>query len=161
MPETDDVDNRTLDLPLHMRNRLFACQEHALQVDVVDPVPALFGGLDGTADLDDTDIIVQHIDAAEGGDTTADHGRDIVGTRHVGGDGLTDAAFPTDDPLGLERRVAVDVHGENLCPFSGEEHRRRLAVAPARAARARAGNERHFVLEPIGHTFLLRQVSEV
>jgi hypothetical protein len=136
MPETDAMLTiAPLALPLHVRNRLFACQEHALQVDVVDPVPALFGGLDGTADLDETDIIVQHIDPAECRYTGTDHGGDVGGTRHVGGESLTHAAFAVDDALGLERRVAVDVHGENLCPFPGEEHRGRLAVAPTRTAR--------------------------
>jgi hypothetical protein len=37
-----------------------AGQEHALQVDAVDPVPALLGGLDRTTDFDDPNIVVQH-----------------------------------------------------------------------------------------------------
>jgi len=41
-----------------------------------------------------------------------------------------------DHPLGLERRIAVDIRRENLCPFTGEEHCRRLAVAPTWAARS-------------------------
>jgi hypothetical protein len=34
--------------------------KHALQVDVVDPVPALLGDLDRTTDFDDPDVVVQH-----------------------------------------------------------------------------------------------------
>jgi hypothetical protein len=37
--------------------------------------------LNRTADLDDPDIIVQHVDPPECRDTGADHGRDIVGPR--------------------------------------------------------------------------------
>ena len=44
--------------PLHVREHLLTCQEHALQADVVDPVPALLGGVDGTADFDDLDVVV-------------------------------------------------------------------------------------------------------
>jgi hypothetical protein len=50
------------------------------KVDVVHPIPALLGGLDGTADLDDPHIVVQHVDPPECRDTGADHGRDVVGT---------------------------------------------------------------------------------
>jgi hypothetical protein len=35
-----------------MREHVLARQEHALQVDVVDPVPALLGDLDRPADFD-------------------------------------------------------------------------------------------------------------
>jgi len=61
MPERGDVDDHALALPLHVRKHLLPGQEHALQVDVVDPVPALLGGLDRTADFDDPDIVVQHV----------------------------------------------------------------------------------------------------
>jgi hypothetical protein len=39
-----------------MRKHVLAGQEHALRVDVVHPIPALLGGLDGTANADDPDI---------------------------------------------------------------------------------------------------------
>jgi hypothetical protein len=66
----------------------------SLQVDVIDPVPALLGGLDRTADFDDPDIVVQHVDPTERRDAGVDHGSDVVGTRHVPGDRLADAALP-------------------------------------------------------------------
>ncbi len=60
-----DVDDRPLALPLHIRKHMLAGQEHALQIDVVDPVPALLGGLDRAADFNDPDVVVQHVDPAE------------------------------------------------------------------------------------------------
>jgi len=44
-----------------MREHVLAGQEHALQIYLVDPDPALFGGLNWTADFDDPDIVVQHV----------------------------------------------------------------------------------------------------
>ena len=58
MPETEAM--LTIALPLHMRKHLLAGEGHALQVEVVDPVPALLRGFDGAADFDDPDIVVQH-----------------------------------------------------------------------------------------------------
>src|SRR5215831_14246335 len=44
----------------------------------------------------------------------------VICAGHISSDRLADAAFRLDDPLGLERRIAVDVRGEDLCPFAGE-----------------------------------------
>ena len=113
-------------------------KEHALQVDVIDPVPALLGGLDRAADFDDPNVVVQDVDPAECRDAGIDHGSDVGGERDVSRDHLAGATLPLDDPLGLEGRIGVDVGCENLRTLAGEEHRCRLAVAPARATRARS-----------------------
>src|SRR6516164_3903607 len=107
-----------------------------------------------TADVDDPDIGVQHIDPAECGDAGVDHGGDVFGNRYVSGDRLANAARPLDDPLGLDGRIEVDVGGQYPRPLTGEEHRRRLAVAPAGATRACSRNQRHFPLESITQRFL-------
>jgi len=60
-----DIGDRALALPLHMREHVLAGQEHALQIDVADPVPALLASLDRTADFDGPDIVVQHVDPAK------------------------------------------------------------------------------------------------
>jgi hypothetical protein len=111
-----DVDDCSLALPLHVRKHLLAGQEHALQVNVVNTVPALFGGLDRAADFDNPDIVVQHVDAAECLETGVNDGSDIFGTRHVPRDRLADAALRFDDPLRFEGRFEIDISCGNLCP---------------------------------------------
>src|SRR6516164_6857798 len=155
MPETEAM-LTIAPLPClsHVREHLLAGQEHALQVDIVDPVPTILGGLDRTAYFDDPDIVVQHVDPAECRHAGVDHGGDVFGKRYVSCGRLADAALPLDDPLGLDGRIEVDVSGQYPCPLAGEEHRRRLAIAPARAARACSRNQRHFPFESITHPFL-------
>ena len=62
---------------------------------------------------------------------------DVAGARYVPRDCLTDAALAPNDPFGLDGGIEIDVGGKDLCSLAGEEHRRCLAVAPARATRAR------------------------
>src|SRR6516162_256691 len=137
MPETEAM-LTIAPLPClsHVREHLLAGQEHALQVDIVDPVPTILGGLDRTAYFDDPDIVVQHVDPAECRHAGVDHGGNVMGKRHVSGDRFANAALALYDPLGLDGGVEVDVGGQYPCPLTGEEHRRCLAIAPARATRA-------------------------
>ena len=148
-----DVHDRPLALPLHVGKHMLAGQEHALQVDVVDPIPTLLASLYWTADFDDADIVVQYVDPAKCRDTGAHYRSDMIGTGHVSGDRQADAALALDDPFGLDGGIEVEVGGEDLCSLAGEEHRRRLAVAPARAARSCSRNQSHLVFEPIAHAF--------
>src|SRR6266566_6715002 len=50
-------------------------------------------------------------------------------------------------------RFGLDGGSEDLCSLAGEEHRRRLAVAPPRGARSCSRNQSHLVFEPIAHAF--------
>jgi len=60
-------------------------------------------------------------------------------------------AFATDDPDRLLGALADPVHAEHARALAGEEDGRRLAVAEARAARARARHDRDLVLQAIAH----------
>jgi len=52
---------------------------------------------------------------------------------------LAGAAIVGDDCLTLPRRGLTDVRAEDARALPGEEHRNRLAIAPARPHRAAAG----------------------
>jgi hypothetical protein len=108
---------------------------HALQDYVVDPVPTLLAGLDRAADFDDADIVVQHIGPTKRRDTSLDYRSNVIRTARISSDRFADATFRLDDPLGLERGIEIDIGCEDLCSLAGEEHRRCLAVAPARTTR--------------------------
>ena len=77
------------------------------EAGVVDPVPALLGGLDRTADFNDPDIVVQHVDTAECCDASINYGSDVSSERYVSGNRLADAAFTLDDPFGLVPAVHI------------------------------------------------------
>src|SRR6266851_4352487 len=83
---------------------------------------------------------------------------DIIGTGHVPGDDLADAALALDDPFGLDGGIEVEVDGKHLCALAAEEHRRCLAVAPTRTARTCSRNQRYLLLEPIAHALLPKQL---
>src|SRR5206468_3951913 len=55
--------------------------------------------------------------------------------------------------FGLDGGIELEVSSEDLCSLAGEEHRRRLAVAPPRGARSCSRNQSHLVFEPIAHAF--------
>src|SRR5260370_28941426 len=109
-----DVDVRPFPLPLQVRKHLLASQEHALQVHVVDPVPTLLAGLYRTADFNDADIVVQYVDPPKRRDASVDYRSDIIGTGHVPGDDLADAALTLDDPFVLDGGIEVEVAANNL-----------------------------------------------
>src|SRR5215471_8675227 len=132
-------------------------QKYALQVYVLDAVPTPLAGLDRAADFDDADIVVMDVDPAECQDASIDYRGNIVRAVHISSDRLADAAFHLDDPLGFERLIEVDIGCEDLCSFTGEEHRRRLAVAPARTTRACSRNQHDLLFEPIAHALLVWQ----
>jgi hypothetical protein len=83
---------------------------------------------------------------------------DIIGTGHVPGDDLADAALALDDPFGLDGGIEVEVDGKHLCALAAEERRRCLAVAPTRTARTCSRNQRYLLLEPIAHALLPKQL---
>jgi hypothetical protein len=99
-------------------------------------------------------LFVQNVDQAKCQDASIDYRSNVIRAGHISSDRLADAAFRFDDLLGLERRIDIDIGYEDLCSFTGEEHRRRLAVAPTWAARACSRNKRHPLFEPIAYAFL-------
>ena len=149
-----DVDDRALALALHDRHDLPADQIDALEVDVVDEVPVGLLGGDDAAGARDADVVDQHVDPAERRHAGLDHGLDAVGFGDVGRMGRADAALALDDAPGLVGRREVEVDREYVGPLAREQHGGRLAIAPARADRARAGDQRHLAVEPPGHVRL-------
>ncbi len=129
-------------------------EEAALEVDREDAVPDLLRKLDYAADLDDADVVVEHVDAPEAIEAGGDRPLDIRGARGVGAERLRLAAFAPDDLDGLARSALVHVDAEDPSAFAGEEHGGGLAVAPAGADRARADHERRLAGEPSCHAVL-------
>src|SRR5262249_1506893 len=141
------------------REDVLAGEEHALDVDVDDPVPAFLAGLDGAARLGDADVVVQDVDPAEWRDTLLHRRGDVACVRNVGRDGGAGAAFATDDAARLLRGREGAINGDDLRPLAREGNRCRFAVAPAGCARTSPDGEGHFLTEPVGHGSLLTQMS--
>jgi hypothetical protein len=79
---------------------------------------------------------VQYLDPAKCRQAGIDYRSDVIGRAYVSGYRHADAALALDDPFGLDGGIELEVSSEDLCSLAGEEHRRRLAVAPPRAARS-------------------------
>src|SRR5439155_13556393 len=119
-------------------------KEHALQVVVHLRIPELLAHLDRSAGRRAADVVDQDVDASPGLYTVLHH---ACGSAAVG----DVANISLDNPLGLFDGLAqarcIAVHGENLRAFLREAHRRGAAVAPARADRAGAGDDRNATLK--------------
>ena len=103
-----------------MRQHILAGEKHALEVDRVDPVPALFRGFDTATDFQDADIVVQHVDAAIGFDAAIHCSFYLVGVGYIGFHCRTVTAFRVDDLLRFFGRGQIDVDSEDFCPFTCE-----------------------------------------
>ena len=146
-----NVDDGPGPLAFHHRQHRLAGQEHGGEVDLHDPVPGLQAGVHRAADLGNADVVVQHVDAAPEIEAARDHGLDLIGFRDIDGLRFRGAALGLDQTQGLFCRGGIAVDAEHLGALAREDHRRRLAVTPARPRRPRAGDNRHLVLQPTRH----------
>ena len=129
---------------LQVRNMLETLTPH-------HPLPAFFAGLHRATQLDDADVVVEDVDAAKRLDGTVDHGEDLLGVGYVGlhGHALTTLRF--DDVCRLLHCLCADVGGDDLRALAGEQHRRRLAVAPAGSRGSGAGDDGDLVHQAVDH----------
>ena len=146
-----DIDDRSGPLRFHERQDVLAGEVHALQVDVDHFVPAVFRYLDRAADFNDADIVVQDVDAAEAGGGVFDEGGHLIRSRDIRLEHGDFATLIADDAGGLLSRLTIDVGRDHFCAFARIDHRGRLTVAPSRADRTGACDDRHPVLEPLAH----------
>ena len=116
-----------------------------------DAIPVFLGRLEQVLARLDPDVVVEDVEAAPALDRRSDHGDALAGPRDVGGVGQRLAALGADEPDGLLGAVLHLVDAEDARALAGEEDRRRLAVAEARAARAGAGHDRDLAVEPGAH----------
>ncbi len=149
-----DVDDGPAAAFQHGRDGILASQMHGAEVDRHLPIPGCLAQLDRAADLEDADVVVQQVETPKGLDTARDRGghRRTIGDVGLKGLGLT--ALLTDDGGGLLGRLGRQVDAEDPRALAREERRRRLAVAPARAAGARAHHQRHLARQSPGHRAL-------
>ncbi len=96
-----DVDDGATPLLFHMWQDRFAGEEHTLEIDVADPVPAFLAGLHGPTQLQDADVVVEDVDVPIGAEAVLDHSFDLVSARHICLVYGTVTAFFVDDGLGL------------------------------------------------------------
>jgi hypothetical protein len=94
---------------------------------------------------------VEDVDAAVRGDAGAHHALDVGRLGHIGHVRLAAVALPADDPDGLLDRLALEIDRNHVGPLAREEHCRGLAVAPARAGGAGAGDDRDLPLQSSRH----------
>ena len=138
-----DVDDRAPALRFHVRDRRLHRKEGAGDVARERVVPVLERHLhQRRAGARAADIVVQDVDPPERVDAGRDHGGDFALVGHVrlmrdGG-----AAFAFDDIAGFPGRLQPTVDAEHRRALARIEHRRRLAVAPARPDGAGTGNQR-------------------
>jgi hypothetical protein len=99
----------------------------------------------------DADVVDQDVDPPERGHAGQRHRLDARRPGHVGGVGGADPALAFDDALGLVRGLEVAIDAEHLGALAREQHRGRLAVAPARPDRPGAGDQRDLVLQSPAH----------
>ena len=120
------------------------CQITALQVHIENAIPPLLRKLDDPADVNDADVVVQYVDAAEAIATGRDHARYIIGICHIGAAVPGFAPFAEDDFRGFPCRCLVDVYAVDFGGLAGEEHCSGLAVSPAGADGAGTHHQRRF-----------------
>ena len=81
---------------------------------------------------------------------------DGLRVRDIAGMGRSTPAFAGDDAGRLVGRRAIDVHAGDMGTVAREQSRRRLAVAPAGADRARPEDDGDLVFQSVGHPVGLR-----
>ena len=130
---------------------MFAAQEDAFEVVVDLRVPDLFAHLDRAARRRATDVVDQHIDTAKPRQALRHHVGNGRGLRDIAHRRFNLAARLFHQAHGLQQARHVTVNGKHPRAFLRKTNRNRPPVAPARAHRARAGNERHLAFQPPGH----------
>src|SRR5208282_5873483 len=96
------VDYHAAALLDHLRDRILAAEEHALQAHVHDPVPFFLAGVHYGFGHEDAGVIEQDVEPAERAYRFIDHALDFRADAHVHRHRFRDAAGPLD----LGRRVA-------------------------------------------------------
>ena len=107
--------------------------------------------VDDTADLRQSHIVVENVDRREGLHAGLDHGFDAFRIRDIALYRNRLAALATDELSGLLGGIKVDVGAAYACSLAGEQHRRGLAVAPARTDRSGTRHQRHLAIKPADH----------
>src|SRR4051812_49356224 len=122
---------------------MLAGEEYALQVVVDLRVPDFLAHLHRAALGGAADDVHQDVDAIESFHALVDHRFHRVA--------VGDIAFVRNDFRslldGFLESVRIQIDGKHLRAFFGEAHRRGTAVAPARADRAGARDDRHLAFE--------------
>src|SRR6516225_9325682 len=154
-----DIDDRAATLPDHHGNDVLHGKIGALEIDGEDAVPFGFIDLDHAAHLGNADIVVEHVDPAEGRKAGFHHRLDIAGPGNIGGKGPRLAALLCDDARRLFDCGGVAIDAKHLRSLARKGDCRRLAVAPTGADRARADHHRRLALEPVHRPLLLRFFS--
>ena len=113
------------------------------------PGPNRPRSLNQAADLSDTDIVVENVDAVISGDTSFDHRHHVSGFANIGPVRQGLSALALNNLNGFLGRCQVDVSTEYLRTFARERDRDDLAAAPARTDRPGADDECYFAFEPI------------
>ena len=137
--------------PPHTWNSLFHRQVGAFEIDREHPIPLGFRDLDYPADFGDAYIVVEHVDAAIGGDAGLNHCLDISGLTDVGAVCHRLTTLAPDDPSCLLCRRQVNIGAEYPRTFSCKGDRRSLAIAPTWPYRAGTDDERNLSLESVDH----------
>jgi hypothetical protein len=134
-------------LRAHVRHHVLAGEHHALQVDVVDAVPAGFGQVFQRRHVFDADVVVQDVDTAMARDAGLDHRLQFGRLADIGLMRERGAALGLDQRHRFLRGRQIAVHAHHPRAFARIQGRRRLAVAPAFADRSGAGDDGHSVLQ--------------
>ena len=93
-----NIDDGASALAFHMRQHVLTGQKNALEIDLVDPIPALLAGLDAPTDFENPDIVVQDIDPAIGRQAGLHHRRHIDTLTDIGLACSTLVALPLPQP---------------------------------------------------------------
>jgi hypothetical protein len=123
----------------------------ALEIEIELALPFLLRELDGAAHFGVTDVVVQDVDALEGGHRGVDRGFDAVVGRRIAREGDRLSALLSDDPDRLLGRREIDIDAGGLGAMPGIGHGRRLAVAPARPDGTGAEHECGTILQSLAH----------
>jgi hypothetical protein len=130
-----------------VRQRVLAGEEDALEVVVDLRVPHVLAHLDRPAPGRATDVVHQHVQAAEALDAARHHRRHRPGAGDIAGDAFEHAARCADALRRLVHAPRLAVGAHHLRALLREAAGHGPAVAPARADRTGAGDEHHLAGE--------------
>ncbi len=122
-------------------------------------LPDIFGHVGRAAGHGAADVVVQDVDAAEFIHAGLHQRLDLIGVGDIGRVGDAGAAFIGNHFAGFLSGAGVQIDGKNLRALLGETHGGGLAVAPAGADRAGAGDDGDAIVQASAHVALLRQSS--
>ena len=135
------VDDHSAALGQHGRDRIFAAEIDAFDVDGHHPVPLVRFAGDHVGGRADPGVVAENVNPAIDGERLGDHRRDLLRLADIYRKGVGGPSRFGDRGGGGLGGLGVQVGSEDARAFAGEQPGHRLADA-----RSRAGNHGHAVL---------------